>query len=123
MPKTLTIDEFIEEVSDKKIFSVSFIKKTNGEFRKMTAIRGVSTGVKNDSGTNGSWNRVNQDKAHNVLTCYDSKKLKDEDNLENKSNTGAFRRINLDGLIEAKAHGVRYVFDKKLNVFVELNYE
>lgn len=123
MPKTLTIQEFIEEVSDKKIFFVSFIKKTNGEYREMNAIRGVGKGVKNDAGTNGSWNRVNQDKVHNVLTCYDSLKLQDNEDLDNKTNRGAFRRINLDDLVEVKAHGVRYKFDKEKNLLIELNHE
>ena len=119
MPKTLTIEQFIEEVNDGKIFHVEFIKKTNGEFRAMDARRGVKKDVKNDPGTNGSWNRANQDKEHGVLTCWDSKKLKDEDDLHSPKNMGAHRRINLDGLLRAKAHGIRYEFDKNRNIFVE----
>ena len=120
MPKTLTVQQFVNEVNDGEFFSVEFIKRTNGEFRQMTARRGVSKGVKNDSGTNGSWNRVNQDKEHGVLTCYDVNKVVDHDNLEeNPKNKGAFRRIPLDGLLRAKAHGIRYEFDKNRNIFVE----
>lgn len=119
MPKTLTVQEFINEVDDGKYFYVEFIKKTNGEYRKMKAQRRVSVGVKNDPGTNGSWNRKNQDAEHNVLTCWDSEKMVD-DNVDNPKNRGAHRRINLDGLICATAHGVYYDFDKDRKLFVEV---
>lgn len=120
MPKTLTVQQFINEVDDGEFFSVEFIKRTNGEFRQMTARRGVKKGVKNDTGTNGSWNRVNQDKEHGVLTCYDVNKVVDHDDLEgNPKNKGAFRRIPLDGLLRAKVHGTRYVYNHNRNVFVE----
>lgn len=119
MPKILTVDQFIQEVDDGEFFYVEFIKKTNGEFRKMKARRKVAKGVKNDPGTNGSWNRANQDKEHGVLTCWDTEKLQDEVDLDNPKNRGAHRRINLDGLLRATAHGVYYEFNKDRNVFIE----
>lgn len=121
MPKTMTLDQFLVEIDDGKKFGVTFIKKTNGEIRVMNAQRRVKVGVKNDPGTNGSWNRAAQDKMHNVLTCYDSNKV-DETKDEN-GNKGAHRRINLDGLLEAKVHGVRYRFDKATNMFIEMETE
>jgi len=118
MLKVLTVDQFIKEVDDAKFFYVEFIKKSNGELRKMKAKRRVSIGVKNDPGTNGSWNRANQDKEHGVLTCWDTEKMVDDD-VDNPKNRGAHRRINLSGLVRATVHGVYYDFNQERQVFVE----
>lgn len=130
MPRHLTIEDMIVEIGDGKIFSVEFIKKTNGEYRKMVARRGVYKGVKNDEGTNGAWNRKALDAMHKVLTVYDVNKLEDKEstvlldidgNVVNKKDRGAFRRINLDGLKKAKINGVSYIFDEDKKVLVEVD--
>mgnify|MGYP000282247883 CR=1 FL=1 len=119
---SMTVEEFKETVRDGKMFSVKFIKKTNGEVRDMVARRGVFKGVKNDSSVNGSWNRKQQDATYNVLTVFDVNKLPSdvevvETDEKGKAvkpeHRGAFRRINLDGLLEVKVHGNTYTYNDK----------
>ncbi|ASV44224.1 hypothetical protein PBI_SCTP2_209 [Salicola phage SCTP-2] len=112
--KTQTVQEFVNAVDDNNTFTVRFIKRTNGEERTMNARRRVSKGVKNDEGTNGSWNRANQDAQHNVLTCYDMNKI------EKVGKKGAHRRINLDDILEVRHHGERYLMDQDKGVLVEV---
>lgn len=114
--KTLTIDQFINEVNDGKTFGVEFIKRSNGEYRVMSARRGVKKGVKNVEDKRGSWNRVENDKKHGVLTCYDMNKV--DESIELEENKGAFRRIPLDGIVKVSVHGVQYVMDKESGVLV-----
>lgn len=116
--KTMTMQEFLTSVDDGKKFGVTFIKKTNGEVRVMNAQRRVKVGVINEYTLRGSWNRKDNDKAHNVLTCYDTNVI--DPDKDESGNRGAFRRINLDGILECKVHGVRYKFDKEKNLFIEM---
>lgn len=114
--KTMTIQEFINEVDDGKYFSVKFIKKDN-TLREMTARRGVHKDVKNDSGTNGSWNRKQLDAVHEVLTVYDANKY--DENKSEEDNRGAHRRINLKTIQEVKLHGIHYSMDTEKGILVE----
>ena len=43
--KILSLEDFLADVNDGKMFTVTFVKKTDGELRTMTARRGVSKGV------------------------------------------------------------------------------
>jgi hypothetical protein len=79
----MIVENLLEETSNKKIFSVTFIKK-DGSLRKMNAMRGVRKGVK---GVGHSFNPSEK----NLLTVYDMQK-KD------------FRFVNLDDVISFKAN-------------------
>lgn len=124
--RILSMDDFKMEIADGKMFSVQFKKRDSDEIRNMTARRGVRKGVKNDPGTNGAWNRKNLDRMHDILTVYDVNKLPDDKfvildsdgKLVDNSQRGAFRRINLPGIISVKVHGRRYEY--KNNIFIEV---
>ena len=124
MPEQMTVEQFVEIIDRpaynnmKPVFGVEFIKK-NGEYRRMAARRGVTKGVKNDSGTNGSWNRVAQDKAHQVLTCYDMNKVDETKPIDQSK--GAFRRIPLTRLKKVRVHGTSYTFDEDSGLLVKDN--
>jgi hypothetical protein len=80
----MIVEKLLEETANKRIFSVTFIKRTTGEVRKMNAMRGVRKGVKGVG--------LNYDAPEkNLLTVYDMK------------NQG-FRSINLDSVLEFKAN-------------------
>lgn len=122
LPAQMTIDEFVAYVDRpaynnmKPIFGVEF-EKANGEYRKMSARRGVTKGVKNDTSTNGSWNRVAQDKAHQVLTCYDMNKVDETKPVEESK--GAHRRIPLTRLKKVKLAGTKYTFNEETGLLIK----
>lgn len=90
---TITSKDFLQKVRslNGKTFSVSFVKKTTGEIRHMTARLGVQKGVK------GVRSNAASDKTHNVMTCY-----------EMKGKESSFKRINLSALVSAQIDGVAY---------------
>lgn len=122
MKKVMTVDEFKEIVGQKnehgltETFGVEFTK-ANGEYRKMSARRSVSKGVKNDSSKRGSWNRKENDAEHNLLTVYDMNKVDENKPLEESK--GAHRRIPLSRLKKVKIKGVVYVYDEERQLLVE----
>jgi len=80
----MIVEKLLKETANKRIFSVTFIKRTTGEIRKMNAMRGVRKGVKGVG--------LNYDAPEkNLLTVYDMKKQ-------------GFRSINLDSILEFKAN-------------------
>jgi hypothetical protein len=80
----MIVEKLLKETANKRIFSVTFIKRTTGEIRKMNAMRGVRKGVKGVG--------LNYDAPEkNLLTVYDVKKQ-------------GFRSINLDSVLEFKAN-------------------
>jgi hypothetical protein len=80
----MIVEKLLQETANKRIFSVTFIKRTTGEVRKMNAMRGVRKGVKGVG--------LNYDAPEkNLLTVYDMKKQ-------------GFRSINLDSILEFKAN-------------------
>lgn len=79
----MIVENLLKETSNKKIFSVTFIKK-DGSLRKMNAMRGVRKGVK---GVGHSFNPSEK----NLLTVYDMQK-------------GDFRFVNLNDVISFKAN-------------------
>jgi hypothetical protein len=86
----MLVEKLLKETSNKKVFSVTFVKRTTGELRKMNAMRGVRKGVK---GVGHSF-----DPSEKGLLCvYDMKK-------------GDFRFVNLDDVISFKAN--RKSFEK-----------
>ncbi len=105
--RSMTLDEFKDQVDDGQIFSVSFVKKTTGEVRNMVARRGVKKGVKGVVK-----NRREEDEIHNVLTVYDMQKI-----VPGQDEKGAFRRINLEGLISVTLHRKVWNWDFKTGKF------
>jgi hypothetical protein len=86
----MLVEKLLKETSNKKVFSVTFVKRTTGELRKMNAMRGVRKGVK---GVGHSF-----DPSEKGLLCvYDMKK-------------GDFRFVNLNDVISFKAN--RKSFEK-----------
>ena len=81
------VDQLLVETSNKRIFSVTFVKK-DGSIRKMNAMRGVRKGVK---GVGHSFNPSEK----SLLTVYDMK-LKE------------FRFVNLNGVISFSANKKRF---------------
>src|SRR5476651_915367 len=108
--KILSLEDFLADVNDGKMFTVTLVKKTDGELRTMTARRGVSKGVKGVA-----IDRAGEDKRNNVLTVYDMQKLE-----EGKDEKGAFRRINLESLVSLKHKGKQYAYAHARQEFVEL---
>jgi hypothetical protein len=79
----MIVENLLKETSNKKIFSVTFIKK-DGSLRKMNAMRGVRKGVK---GVGHSFDPSEK----NLLTVYDMQKQD-------------FRFVNLNEIISFKAN-------------------
>jgi len=79
----MIVENLLKETSNKKIFSVTFIKK-DGSLRKLNAMRGVRKGVK---GVGHSFDPSEK----NLLTVYDMQKLD-------------FRFVNLNEIISFKAN-------------------
>jgi molybdenum cofactor biosynthesis enzyme len=105
----LTLQEFIEGTSSGKIFSVTFIKRTDGAIRTMQCRRGVTKGV---TGVGLAFNP--QDYA--LLGVYDmaKKNLDAEGNMIGK---GAFRFINLEQLLTLKYEGQEYDWNQAQQCF------
>lgn len=78
-------DEFLRAVGDGRFFSAKFVKRTNGEIRKINARVGVKNHLKG-----GEKNFKDED--YDLVTVYD---------LMN----GGYRSIPMDSLVELKAHG------------------
>lgn len=99
----MTVAEFVQRVrGTNEMFSVVFVKKTNGEIRKMTARMAVKKNVTMNS---DPVKRKQEDRDNNVLTCFDMNKV-DEGNVR-----GAFRRINLENLLRVKMQGTEYFYN------------
>jgi hypothetical protein len=79
----MIVENLLKETSNKKIFSVTFVKK-DGSIRKMNAMRGVRKGVK---GVGHSFDPSEK----NLLTVYDMQ-------------IGAFRFVNLNDVLLFKAN-------------------
>lgn len=81
--------EFVSNlVKNGKIFSVDFVKRTDGSMRKMVA----RTGVRSEGG------ELNYDPSvHNLITVYDMEKR-------------GFRNIPVDNIVTLKAGGNTYKF-------------
>lgn len=105
MNNTMTIDEFVASVRNiDTIFGVTFIKKTDGSLRNMTARMHVSKGVK---GVLPEGHREAEDERNNVLTVYDMQVIE-----KTGSEKGAFRRINLDQLVSCRVRGNSYQYNR-----------
>jgi hypothetical protein len=79
----MIVENLLQETANKKIFSVTFVKK-DGSLRKMNAMRGVRKGVK---GVGHSFNPSEK----NLLTVYDMQKRD-------------FRFVNLNEVISFTAN-------------------
>ena len=109
--RTLTVQQFIDKVNASHlIFGVTFIKKGNGELRKMQARMHVTKGVK---GVQDPLTRKLEDQLHSVLTVYDMQKPTED-------GKGAFRRINLAQLVSVKVEGTQYNWDNKQDLLIEV---
>lgn len=96
---TLSKNAFLDTVNDGRVFTVDFIKRTNGERRLMNCRRGVTKGV---TGKGLAFDPEKKD----LLTVYDMQK-------------SAHRMINLEDLVALKANGKNYVWSTHDEVFVE----
>jgi hypothetical protein len=106
----LTLAQFLEQANDGKLFTVTFVKKTDNSLRTMTCRRGVSKGVKGVA-----VDRAGEDARNNVLTVFDMQKIE-----EGKDEKGAFRRINLEALVSLKFKGAQYAYAAARQEFVEM---
>jgi len=77
-------------VSDGQIFFVEFIKRTDGQLRKMTCRLGVKKHLKGGSKPYSS-------KAHNLLTVFDMEK-------------GGYRAIPVDAVLKLTVNGQSFNF-------------
>lgn len=80
----MLVEKFLKETSNKKVFSVTFVKRTTGQVRKMNAMRGVRKGVK---GVGHSFNP-----SEKGLLCVYDMQIQD------------FRFVNLEDVISFKAN-------------------
>ena len=85
----MLVQDLLRETSNKKIFSVTFVKRTTGEVRTMNAMRGVRKGV---TGQGLSFNPSEK----NLLTVYDMKKQ-------------GHRFVNLNDVISFTANRKKFV--------------
>lgn len=76
--------------SKGRVFSVSFVKRTNGEVRTMNCRTGVHKGVK------GTGSKIDPSK-YGLMTVFD---------MHSKN----YRMINLDRLLTAQIAGTEYIF-------------
>jgi len=81
--------------NESTIFSVVFIKRTNGDLRKMTCRRGVKKYL---AGGKAAYSF----KDHDLLPVFDLNKI------ESAEHKGAYRVINLNQLKELKYRGQVY---------------
>ena len=85
----MLVQDLLRETSNKKIFTVTFVKRTTGEVRTMNAMRGVRKGV---TGQGLSFNPSEK----NLLTVYDMKKQ-------------GHRFVNLNDVISFTANRKKFV--------------
>lgn len=113
----MTIQEFIEQTSDGRIFTVDFVKRTDNTMRTMSCRRGVTKGVK---GVGMSYDP----QAKNLLTVYDMQKLDPSaphnvGKSEDERTKGAFRNINLEALVALRMGGKSFNWNHQKGIFVE----
>lgn len=100
--QSLTIREFVFLAKHiNTFFGVVFIKKSDGQLRRMLCRTGVTKGVK---GILPPGHRDAEDARCNVLTVYD---IHAESYYDTK---GAFRRINLEQIVSVSICGNKYSY-------------
>lgn len=107
MAEAINLETFFEKTEGGKIFTVEFIKRTNGELRTMNCRRGVQKGVK---GVGLKFEPAEKD----LLVVYDMQKIE-----EGKDEKGAFRMINLADLVALRMDGKSYSWDRVSQEFIE----
>ena len=113
---TMTISQLVSIVrGTNTTFGVTFIKKSDGSLRTMSARMGVKKGVK---GVLPKGQRKAEDAANSVLTVFDMNADKGALHTFDDGKKGAFRRINLDGLQSVSLKGTRYEWDNESNQLV-----
>lgn len=89
----MTLKEFRKHASNGAIFTIKFVKRTDGTIRIMNARFGVTKYLKGGS--------LSYDPAsHNLMGCYDVK-----GNPDIPDSSAGYRMINLETLIELKYKG------------------
>ena len=83
--------DFVTRARTGRIFSVQFIKRSNGTLRKMVCRTNVTKGTKG-----GSMGYRPED--HNLLSVYDMQ-------------AKGFRVIPIDAIVDLKIDGVRYAME------------
>jgi len=94
----------LQNISDNELFSVCFIKRSDGTEREMLARRGVSKFVK------GGVQNVDPEE-HNLLHVFDMgryNKLRRAGESEADAGPDCYRSINLESILWLKINGVQY---------------
>jgi len=105
--KVQSVKELIESAGNR-IFSVWFVKRSDGSKKKMSCRRKVrSPSYSKAPSGKISYKRKLQDKANNLITVFDCNCLKY--NKQDKLNgRGSFKSIPLDGIVRLKINGEIY---------------
>ena len=103
--KVRQVKKIIKNVGNK-LFAVTFIKRTNGEIRKMVCRKNVFTPqyAKSSNGKK-SYNA----KDYDLLTVFDVNSLK-YNSKDKLCGRGNWKNIPLDGIIRIKVNGEIYRF-------------
>lgn len=104
------IRQIMESVGSK-IGNVHFIKKSNGQLRKMSYRLHVRN-PKHIASPSGNGNRRSQDVANNTMTVYSTNDVV-RDSEGNITGRGAYKRIPLDGVTRIVANGKVYEIQRQ----------
>jgi len=101
----------IMESVGSKIGNVHFIKRSNGELRKMSYRLHVRN-PKHIASPSGSTNRHQADLSNDTMTVYSTNDVV-RDREGNIIGRGAYKRIPLDGVTRVVANGKVYEFQRE----------
>jgi len=101
----------IMESVGSKIGNVHFIKRSNGELRKMSYRLHVRN-PKHIASPSGSTNRRQADLSNDTMTVYSTNDVV-RDREGNIIGRGAYKRIPLDGVTRVVANGKVYEFQRE----------
>jgi len=87
-------EQILDLVSDGRFFGVTFVKRTDGELRRMLCRIGVVSHL-----TGGS--KPYRDEDHNLITVWDAQKLE-------------YRCFPVDGVIELRVNGMVISYPRRL---------
>lgn len=99
MPRpTKVVSDIMSRAADGKIFSVTFVKRTNGEVRDMVCRLGVEW----EGGWDTEGHREWEPSDYDLMQVYDMQKQ-------------GYRMINLPKVLELRADGDRIIYNYKNN--------
>jgi len=91
-----SVYNILNNINNGQFFSVKFIKKTNGQIRKMNCRKDVKKYLKNGT---LSYNPVKK----GLISVWSPKDKSDTD--------AGYRMINIAGVLEVKTDGINYIFE------------